>query len=180
MNSLQQSCLLITGIMASGKSTIAQHLAESLPKSVHLRGDKFRTMIVNGRVEPTADMPDEALNQLRLRYSISASVAEQYCQTGFTVIYQDVIIGRLLSEAIAFHNEPLYVVVLCPSPDIATQRDTNRHKQAYSVDGWTAEMMHTTLLEETPKVGLWLDTSNLSIEQTTQAILAQLDKAKIT
>ena len=37
--------------MAAGKSTIAQALAERLPKSVHLRGDLFRRMIVNGQAE---------------------------------------------------------------------------------------------------------------------------------
>ena len=30
---------VITGVMAAGKSTIAQALAERLPNSVHLRGD---------------------------------------------------------------------------------------------------------------------------------------------
>ena len=39
--------VLITGVMASGKSTIAQLLAEKLPKAVHLRGDTFRKMIVS-------------------------------------------------------------------------------------------------------------------------------------
>ena len=39
------SIILITGIMAAGKSTIAQALAEALPKSVHLRGDVFRRII---------------------------------------------------------------------------------------------------------------------------------------
>jgi deoxyadenosine/deoxycytidine kinase len=33
--------ILITGNMAAGKSSVAQALAERLPKSVHLRGDVF-------------------------------------------------------------------------------------------------------------------------------------------
>ena len=45
--------ILLTGIMAAGKSTVAQHLAERLPHSVHLRGDVFRRMIVNGRADVT-------------------------------------------------------------------------------------------------------------------------------
>ena len=43
--------ILITGNMAAGKSTVAQALAERLPMSVHLRGDRFRRMIVNGQAE---------------------------------------------------------------------------------------------------------------------------------
>ena len=34
--------VLITGIQAAGKSTVAQELAERLPRSVHVRGDVFR------------------------------------------------------------------------------------------------------------------------------------------
>ena len=43
-----RAVILVTGIQASGKSTIAQLLAERLPQSVHVRGDLFRRMIVNG------------------------------------------------------------------------------------------------------------------------------------
>ena len=45
--------IVITGIMAAGKSTVAQILAERLPRSVHVRGDVFRRMIISGRAEPT-------------------------------------------------------------------------------------------------------------------------------
>ena len=37
--------IVITGVMAAGKSTVAQLLAESLDESVHLRGDIFRRLI---------------------------------------------------------------------------------------------------------------------------------------
>jgi dephospho-CoA kinase len=49
------SIILITGIMASGKSTVAQLLSEQFDKSVHLRGDIFRRMIVNNRKEVRPD-----------------------------------------------------------------------------------------------------------------------------
>lgn len=131
---LPQSCILITGIMAAGKSTIAQQVAERLPKSVHLRGDLFRRMIINGRVEMTSPVSDQAMSQLRLRYQLAALTADRYCAAGFTVVYQDVIIGSILNEVVAMHHSwPLYVVVLCPSPTVrwnamlsATSRPT-RH-----------------------------------------------------
>ena len=43
-----RAVILVTGIQVSGKSTIARLLAEWLPHSVHVRGDLFRRMIVNG------------------------------------------------------------------------------------------------------------------------------------
>lgn len=169
---------LITGIMASGKSTVAQQVAERLPKSVHLRGDVFRRMIVNGRAEMESPLSDEALGQLRLRYQLAAQAADSYCGAGFTVVYQDVIIGEILTEVVAMRRQwPLYVVVLCPSPTVALERDANRHKQTYQ--SWTPEGLDQALRQETPKLGLWLDTSALNVDQTVDAIFAQLDSARI-
>lgn len=36
--------------MASGESTVAQALAERLPRAAHVRGDLFRRMIVTPRI----------------------------------------------------------------------------------------------------------------------------------
>jgi sulfite exporter TauE/SafE len=63
--------ILITGIMAAGKSTVAQHLAERLPHSVHLRGDVFRRMMVNGRAEMTRELSVAAAEQLQLLYRLA-------------------------------------------------------------------------------------------------------------
>jgi adenylylsulfate kinase-like enzyme len=56
--------VLVTGIQAAGKSTAAQLLAERLPRSVHVRGDLFRRMVVNGRADMTPEPSIEALRQL--------------------------------------------------------------------------------------------------------------------
>ncbi len=40
--------IFITGVPASGKSTIAGLIAKTFPKSVHLQVDKLREMMVNG------------------------------------------------------------------------------------------------------------------------------------
>ncbi|MDL2264172.1 hypothetical protein LJC31_05920 [Synergistaceae bacterium OttesenSCG-928-I11] len=53
---------LITGVMASGKSTVAELLARRFEKSVHLRGDIFRKMIVSGREEMSEKPSSEALS----------------------------------------------------------------------------------------------------------------------
>ncbi|MEG4147058.1 AAA family ATPase, partial [Microcoleus sp. Pol12B5] len=63
----QPQIILITGNMAAGKSSVAQSLAERLPKSVHLRGDIFRRMIVNGQAQMALNLSAEAYQQLQLR-----------------------------------------------------------------------------------------------------------------
>ena len=58
--------IVITGAMAAGKSTVAELLARRLPSSVHVRGDVFRKMVVNGRVDMSPDAGPEAMDQLHL------------------------------------------------------------------------------------------------------------------
>ena len=122
----------MTGIQAAGKSTIAQLLAERLPKSVHVRGDLFRRMIINGRADMTPDPASEAVRQLRLRYQLAASVSDTYFQAGFTVIVQDVILGVHLAEMTAMiRSRPLLVIVLAPKAGAIAEREENRGKTAY-------------------------------------------------
>ena len=174
------SIILITGILAAGKTSVAQKLAERLPKSVHLRGDIFRRMIVSGRAEMQPPLSDEAMDQLRLRYRLAANVANTTCDAGFTVVYQDVVLGPLLDEAIALlrGKNQLYVVMLCPSPDVVASREAGRAKAAYR--GWTPEEMDRDMRATTPKVGLWLDTSQQSISETVDKIVERSIEARIS
>jgi adenylylsulfate kinase-like enzyme len=171
--------ILITGIMAAGKSSVAQALAERLPRSVHLRGDGFRRMIVNGRAEMGFELSEEAYDQLRLRYRIAATVAEMYLNAGFTVVYQDIIIGSGLADVVqSLQHLPLHVVVLCPSPDIVAKRDAARGKTGYG-DAAAVENFARVLQAETPRLGLWLDNSDLTVAETVDGILANLSNARV-
>lgn len=171
--------VLVTGIMAAGKSSVAQRLAERLPRSVHLRGDLFRRMIVNGRVEMGFELDPEAEAQLRLRYRIAATVAHDYLQAGFTVVYQDIIIGSGLTAVIQQYQAfPLHVVVLCPDPAVVAVRETERPKWGYGEFAQIAAFDHV-LRTETPRIGLWLDSSHLSLDQTVDQILERLDQALV-
>jgi AAA domain len=169
---------LITGIMAAGKSTVAQHLAERLPNSVHLRGDIFRRMIVNGRAAMTRELAPAAMAQLRLRYRLAAAAAELYLQARFSVVYQDIIIGPHLTEVVQYYqHRPLYVVVLCPTPAIVTAREAGRSKTGYR--GIAVDDLDRALRAETSRLGLWLDNSNLSVAETVDYILTHLSSAQV-
>ncbi|SMF84085.1 AAA domain-containing protein [Paenibacillus uliginis N3/975] len=170
--------ILITGIMASGKSTVAQILAERLENSVHLRGDIFRKMIVNNRREINPDAEEVELEQLKLRYRFAAQTADLYFEAGFSVIVQDVVIGPLLEDFISYvRNRPLYVVVLCPSTHTVTYREATRSKKGYGV--WTVEALNSVLLNETPRIGMWIDSSNMTPEETVLEIMTRLDNEAI-
>ncbi len=163
---------LLTGVMASGKSTVAQLLAESFSRGVHLRGDTFRKMIVSGRKNFSPNSTNEGLQQLRLRYEITADVADKYFDAGFTVVVQDVILGSFLMEFIhMIKNRPLYVVVLAPQPEVVARREAEREKAGYGK--WTIADLESSLRTETPKIGLWIDSSTQSPQETADEILGR-------
>jgi predicted kinase len=170
--------LVVTGIMAAGKSTVAQALAERLPRAVHLRGDVFRRMIVSGRAEVTPDLPAEALRQLDLRHQLAATAAGRYAEAGFTVIWQDVILGPTLTRVAALlHGRSFGVVVLCPSPETVARREAGRAKIGYGA--WTPADLDRGLRADTPRLGLWLDSSVLDVDQTVDAILARAAETRM-
>jgi predicted kinase len=158
--------------MGAGKSAVAQALAERLIRAAHVRGDLFRRLIVRGGVSMLPDAGAEALSQLRLRYRIGASVADAYAAAGFTAVYQDIILGDDLREVVAaIRTRPLFVVVLAPRPEVAAERADARDKDS-GYGEWTAEALHELLLG-TPRIGLWLDTSDQTPEQTVDEIVAR-------
>lgn len=167
---MEKVIYLITGVMASGKSTVAELLASKLRQGVHLRGDVFRRMIVSGREEMSAAPSEEAVKQLYLRYRLAANAAKTYYDNDFSVVLQDNYYGAGLSYMLEQLKEyPVQVVVLCPKVEVVKEREETRGKVGYS--GFTVENLYAEFLKETPKIGFWLDTSEQSPEQSVDDIL---------
>ncbi|HEX6869501.1 MAG TPA: AAA family ATPase [Micromonosporaceae bacterium] len=166
----QRVVVLITGVQAAGKSTVAQLLAERLPRSVHVRGDLFRRMVVNGRADLGPEPSAAALAQLRLRYRLAAQTTDAYFDAGFTVIVQDVILGEFWAEMVGLiRSRPLLAIVLAPSPAAVAAREHARAKSAYGA--WSVDGLDALLRQQTPRLGLWLDTSDQTPDQTVAEIL---------
>ena len=170
--------IMLTGAMAAGKSTVATLLAERLPRSVHLRGDVFRRMVVNGRVDMGPDASPEALAQLRLRYDLATHTADRYAAAGFTVVLQDVVVGPELTGFVDHIATPdRYLVVLAPSVAALGRREQERDKIGYT--GFSPADLDRLLREDTPRLGYWLDSSELSPTATVETILANLEAAAV-
>ncbi len=169
---------LVTGVMAAGKSTVADLLARRLPRAAHVRGDTFRRMLVSGREELLPEETAEARAQLDLRYRLSALVADEYARDGWTAVVQDIVLGEDLSRYVArVRTRPLYVIVLCPSAAAVRSREDERQKTGYGV--WSVDALDQALREETPRIGLWLDTSEQTPDQTVSTILDNLPAARV-
>lgn len=167
---MERAIYLITGVMASGKSTVAGLLASKMEKGVHLRGDVFRQMIVSGRADMSTLPSDEALRQLHLRYRLSADTAITYYNYGFSVVLQDNYYGEELSRILDMLKDyPVQIIVLCPNVKTVKKREKMRGKIGYT--GFTVEALYADFMRETPKIGFWLDTSKQSPEQSVQKIL---------
>jgi sugar phosphate isomerase/epimerase len=129
-------------------------------------------MIVAGRAEMTPDPSPEAEAQLHLRYELGVLVSRRYAEAGFQVAYQDVIMGPDLEWVVdALGSVLRQVVVLCPLTEILDARDAERGNTGYGGD-WTPEALDRELRESTPRIGLWLDTSHLTVGETVDRILA--------
>jgi chloramphenicol 3-O-phosphotransferase len=169
---------LVTGPMASGKSTVAASLAATFERGVHLEGDVFRRAIVAGREEMTPEASAEALAQLRLRYDLTAQVAHEYARFGFTVAIEDVVAGPMLPEFVRLIGyRPLHVVVLLPSKETIARREGARATVGYG--SWTVPDLYRIFAEGTERLGLWLDTSEQTPEQTVSEILSRVGEASL-
>jgi len=162
---------LITGPMAAGKSTVARLLATRFARGVYLEGDMFRRSIVSGREEMTPNASSEALEQLRLRYRLAAAAADSYVAAGFSVAVEDVVAGPMLGEfRTMIRSRPCHVVVLLPSVEAIAARERGRNQTGY--EDWTVEELYEHFATRTPRVGTWLDTSDLTPDATVDTILA--------
>jgi chloramphenicol 3-O-phosphotransferase len=167
---------LITGPMAAGKTTVARLLASRLPRGVHLEGDLFRRSIVTGREEVAPDLRPAAVDQLRLRYRLAAAAADTYAEAGFTVALEDVVAGPLLGDyRTMIRRRPCHVVVLLPSIQALTEREAGRDPKGYGT--WTIDELHAGFAESTPRVGIWLDTTAMTPDETVDEILARTSTA---
>jgi chloramphenicol 3-O-phosphotransferase len=160
--------IVITGAMASGKSTVAELLAARLPASVHVRGDVFRRMVVNGRVDMTPDAGTEAMAQLHLRYALGSHTADAYAEASF---------AELAGFVERIQTPERHLVVLSPSVSALEWRERSRAKDGYT--SFSPGMLDEVLRRQTARIGYWLDSSAQTPDETVDDILANLERARV-
>lgn len=82
---------------------------------------------------------------------------------------QDVVVGPILHEFVSYVKaNPFHVVVLCPEAETVARREAARAKTGYGA--WTVEALDNLLRKKTPRIGLWLDSSHQTPEETVEEI----------
>ena len=162
---------------------MAELLARQFDRGVHVRGGQFYRWAVRGWVPAGDARAGEARRLLDLRYRLSALVADQYCSAGFCTVVQDNIFGEDVGSWLrAVTARPRRLVVLRPSVTAVRDRDQARHastgKVAYRPGEFSIEELDG-FLSTTPRIGLWLDTSAQTAEQTVAEILRRQAEARV-
>src|SRR5438128_11692640 len=88
LRSHQPALIVVTGIMAAGKSTIAHLLAQRFERGVHIEADVLPRMIVSGGawVSQPGEPAGEEAQQLRLRLKQICMLGRSFWKDGFTVV----------------------------------------------------------------------------------------------
>lgn len=174
---------LVTGAQASGKSTVADLLARRFDRGVHVRGGQFYCWAVRGWVHVGDPDEREARRLLDLRYRLSALVANEYAAAGFTTVVQDNIYGADVERWLdAISAGEKHLVVLRPTIHVVEARDAHRQRTIGKVayrGGFTPAINDQHVASTRQDLGLWLDTSDLSPEETVDVILTQADQARV-
>jgi adenylylsulfate kinase-like enzyme len=174
------SLFVISGIPAAGKTTVARLLSRRMKKAVCVPGDTIRSMVVTGLAPMNPNAGETELHHLLLRYRSALAIAAIYLEAGFDAVVEDVIIGPVLGEFLALVPvKELHLVFLNPDAETLRERDRKRTKTAYSEERWDVHELRGVLRAHTRRLGLWLDTSRLTPDQTVDEILADLDASLV-
>ena len=164
---------IITGAMAAGKSTVARALVQRFERSAHVGGDAFLHMIANGRATMGPALDDEALGQLHLRQDIAMDAVRRFVGAGFATVYQDILIGAdFLRVTAALADLAPRIVVLAPDAETLARRDAARAKTGYG-EHFPPDILALALARDTPRIGLWIDSSALTVDAVIERILVE-------
>ncbi|MGZ6528264.1 MAG: phosphotransferase, partial [Actinomycetota bacterium] len=91
-------------------------------------------------------------------------------------------LGTMLRDYVEMiASRPLCVVTLSPRPDVVAARETSRAKTAYGLGFETIAALDDVLRRDTPRIGLWLDTSEQTPDATVDEVVSRAwNEARVT
>ena len=143
-------------------------------RGVHIEADVLQGMIVRGGQLPSepGTLSDDVAAQLRLRLHNACLLARSFFHAGFTVVVDDIIMGERWEQTAAeLAGLPVELMFLVPEVNtVIAERDPNRAKRPLG-EQW-ARYLDAELRRTMEGIGRWIDSSQLSVDATVDAILA--------
>jgi cytidylate kinase len=168
--------IVVSGVPGAGKSTVAHGLAQRFERGAHIEADTLQKMIVAGASWPDPQLTPEAERQLRLRVTNGCRLADSFAAAGFCAVLDDIFVADRVDHLRAdLATRPFCFVMLNPSLDALRRRNAQRAKRDVFHQ---ARYLHP-IVQQTQRIGLWIDTSELDVLQTIERILASLDEAAV-
>jgi len=173
---MQPAIYIVSGLPGTGKSSVSYLLAKRFERGVHIEADLVQQMIVAGSVWPEWEPREEAMRQFELRRRNVSLLADSFFDAGFTPVIDDIVIGSRIDEYVSdVRGRPLLFVMLVPQPDVVRKREMSRKKHVF--DRWAH--LDEPVRNEMARIGLWIDSSEMTAEETVDEILRRADEARI-
>ncbi|MCL2188060.1 MAG: zeta toxin family protein [Defluviitaleaceae bacterium] len=176
MLSKKAQIVIISGSPATGKTSIAEALAEKLPNDriVHIHTDDFYNYIHKGYIKPWLPEASEQNTIVIESYVASTKV---FALNDYTVIVDGVIGAWFLEPWRALRKEGFDVryIILCPDLETAITRNNNRNKQLpieTITDMWNSFSSINSHKNHT------IDTTLYTIDESTLMIMAMINEGK--
>jgi hypothetical protein len=141
-----------------------------MPRAAWVEADLMQLAIVSGRVWPLEEPADEAQRQFRLRAELAGRLARGYVDAGFVPVIDDIVHDR---DRLAIYEEAvgeLALVVLVPRFEVVYGRP---EYAGYDEPPEWWVRLDGDLREGLDGVGLWVDTSEMTPEETADAVAAE-------
>lgn len=156
---------LITGPAGVGKSTISKNLASRLEKSAVIEGESIYNQVVGGYVSAW-----KSGNHLDLFWKLAILNIKFYLDNAYDVVFNYILDKKVLENITSnISSESIKLAVLLTDEKTLLKRDLERPKDCQMKDRCIA------LLQSFKNKGFEekfiLDTTNLSISQSVDAIL---------
>ena len=165
--------IVISGLPGSGKSTVGRLLAESLERAAYIEADVLQHFVVAGlELADHNGISDEGRQQLSLRLRNACLLAKSYVASGFTAVVDDIVTGRRFEELVTALGGTEFEFVML-NPDFEVMKARWRRMGSPFAESW--DWIDEEIQHDTPRIGLWIDSTHLTPDETLARIISGLD-----